>query len=162
MSPSPSSPPTGWRRWFYRAPLGLYRRGLGGMLGSGFVLLTHRGRVTGEPRQAVLEIVEREESGAITVVAGFGPRTDWYRNVQAHPEVTVQIGKDERPARAAVLGPDEAADRMAALVATRPRTARRIARAVGESAPTDLAPEAADQRWRDLGARTLFVRFDPV
>ena len=132
------------------------------MLGSGFLLLTHRGRVTGEPRQAVLEIVEREDSGAITVVAGFGPRTDWYRNVQAHPDVTVQIGKDERPARATVLGPDEAADRMAALVATRPRTARRIARSVGASAPTPAAPDAAEQRWRDLGARTLFVRFDPV
>ena len=42
------------------------------MLGSGFMLLTHRGRVTGEPRQAVLEIVEREPTGALTVVAGFG------------------------------------------------------------------------------------------
>lgn len=131
------------------------------MLGSGFVLLTHRGRVTGDPRQAVLEIVEREPTGALTVVAGFGPRTDWYLNVQAHPEVTVQIGKDERPARATVLGPDDAAERMVALAASRPRTARRIARSVGVPVPTGDGPTGSDQGWRAVGEQTLFVRFDP-
>lgn len=130
------------------------------MLGSGFLLLTHRGRVTGEPRQAVLEIVEREPTGALTVVSGFGPGANWYRNVQAHPDVTIQIGKIERPARATVLGPDDAAGRMVALAASRPRTARRIARSMGVSVPTGSAPDA-EQVWREVGARTLFVRFDP-
>lgn len=51
-------PPTGGvRRALLRAPVALYRAGLGGLLGSRLVLLTDTGRVSGEPRQEVLEVV---------------------------------------------------------------------------------------------------------
>lgn len=161
MTTTPPSPPTGWRRSFFRMPLWLYRHGLGGMLGARYVLLTHTGRVSGEPRQALLEVVDRDPAtGALIVVAGFGPRTDWYRNVQVHPDVTIQVGRDVRPARAAVLTPDEAADVMAVFAPQHPATARRIARSVGLGTATE-GTATSDARWRAVGERTLFVRLSP-
>jgi hypothetical protein len=41
-------------------PIRLSHRGLGGLLGGSFVLLTHTGRVSGQPREAVLQVVDRD------------------------------------------------------------------------------------------------------
>jgi deazaflavin-dependent oxidoreductase (nitroreductase family) len=71
-----------------RLPIWLYRARLGGLLGRRFVLIHHTGRTSRLARQVVLEVVERERaSGAVVVAAGFGPRTQWYRNLLAsrHP-----------------------------------------------------------------------------
>jgi hypothetical protein len=56
-----STSPTGLSRLLWRAPIWLYRLGLGGLLGSHFVLLNHVGRKSGQPRQTVLEVVDRDE-----------------------------------------------------------------------------------------------------
>ena len=60
-------------RWFVRAPIRLYRLGLGPLLGTRLVQLEHRGRTTGLPRLVVLEVVAIE-AGAPVVVSGFGER----------------------------------------------------------------------------------------
>jgi deazaflavin-dependent oxidoreductase (nitroreductase family) len=86
-------PPKGCLRIGFRLPVHLYRLGLGWLLGGRFVLIHHLGRITGKPRQAVVEIVERDkETGSITVVAGYGPRTQWYQNLKAHPDTSIQVG----------------------------------------------------------------------
>ena len=46
-------PRTRLRRALFRAPIWLYRLGLGGLLGGRFLLLTHTGRTSGRPRQVV-------------------------------------------------------------------------------------------------------------
>lgn len=86
--------PRGLARLGWRAPIWLYRLGLGGLLGKRFMLINHIGRRTGQPRQAVVEVVQyNEKSGAYLVASGFGEKSDWYQNLMAHPEVTIQVGR---------------------------------------------------------------------
>lgn len=78
--------PTGWRRVIARAPITLYRWRLGQLLGGRLLLLTHTGRTSGQPRQVVLEITGRDPAtGAYHLASGFGPESQWYRNIQQTP-----------------------------------------------------------------------------
>jgi deazaflavin-dependent oxidoreductase (nitroreductase family) len=98
---SEPKPPRGLARLAWRAPIWFYRLGLGGVLGERFVLLNHTGRKSGRPRQTVLEVVRHDkESGAYIVASGFGEKADWYKNVMAHPEITIQVGRKRLAARA--------------------------------------------------------------
>ncbi|MFZ6026168.1 MAG: nitroreductase family deazaflavin-dependent oxidoreductase [Chloroflexota bacterium] len=85
--------PRGLARLAWRAPLWLYRLGLGGLLGRRFVLLKHIGRKSGQLRQAVVEVVHYDQAmGAYFVASGFGEKADWYKNLMAHPDITIQVG----------------------------------------------------------------------
>ncbi|MEV0085192.1 hypothetical protein [Saccharopolyspora sp. NPDC050642] len=57
-------PPKGLSRLLFRLPIHLYRWGLGWLFGSRLVLVNHVGRVTGKPRQVVLEVVSRDRAAA--------------------------------------------------------------------------------------------------
>ena len=58
-------------RWLLRAPIALYRLGLGGLLGQRFLCLTHAGRVSGRLRTTVIEVLSRDkEQGVYYVVSG--------------------------------------------------------------------------------------------
>jgi deazaflavin-dependent oxidoreductase (nitroreductase family) len=78
-------------RLILRAPLPLYRAGLGVLLGHRLVYLAHRGRVSGRRRETVLEVVSYSP-GEVVVVSGWGARADWYRNLQAAPPLEVRVG----------------------------------------------------------------------
>lgn len=98
-------------RWFVRAPIWLYRHGLGWLLGSRILMLEHTGRSSGQPRYVCLEIVERPAPDRIVIVSGFGERAQWYRNLQADPNCFVSTGRMRRaPAVARLLTGAEAAD----------------------------------------------------
>lgn len=79
-------------RWLVRSPITLYRAGLGFLFGTRMLMLEHRGRKTGARRFVVLEVVDHPAPGEYVVVAGFGERAQWYRNVLAHPAVRVSCG----------------------------------------------------------------------
>lgn len=97
-------------RWLVRAPIGLYRAGLGFLFGSRMLLLQHTGRASGRARYVVLEVIERPAAGTYVVVSGFGAKTQWFRNVQADPRVRVSCGtRRSVPARATLLSSDESA-----------------------------------------------------
>jgi deazaflavin-dependent oxidoreductase (nitroreductase family) len=81
-------------RALVRAPIWLYRLGLGGLLGGRFLLLTHTGRRSGRPRQVVLEVVGRHEPcGGFLVASGSGTRSQWFRNILEDPRVRFQVGR---------------------------------------------------------------------
>lgn len=90
--------PHGWLRFAFRLPLGLYRVGLGRLLGHRFLRLVHTGRKSGLPRAVVLEVVgfDRRTPEAF-VVAAWGERADWYRNLAASPAREVRIGAERWP-----------------------------------------------------------------
>ena len=46
-------------RWLVRAPINLYRVGLGFLFGTRLLMLEHVGRRTGARRYVVLEVVDR-------------------------------------------------------------------------------------------------------
>lgn len=53
------------------------------------MVITHTGRKTGLRRQTPVNYAI--VNGEIYCVAGFGPVSDWYRNLLAHPQVEVWL-----------------------------------------------------------------------
>jgi len=89
-------PPKGLARLGFRLPIYLYRLGLGGLLGTRFLMLTHIGRKSKQERHTVLEVVRYDKAKNIFVVAvGFGAQSDWYQNIKANPNVTIQSGRQK-------------------------------------------------------------------
>jgi deazaflavin-dependent oxidoreductase (nitroreductase family) len=87
-------PPRGLGRRLFRLPLSLYRVRLDWLLGERFLLLTHIGRKSGQPRQTVLEVVYHDTAtDTYFIASGWGERSDWIRNVQKTPVVRVDVGK---------------------------------------------------------------------
>lgn len=124
--------PQGLARLAWRAPIWFYRLGLGGLLGSRFLLLNHVGRKTGKPRQAVLEVVQHDqESRAYVVASGFGEKSDWYLNVMANPEVTIQVGVKRLAARAQRLSLPQAIEIMLEYNRRHPTALRTLAGILG-------------------------------
>jgi deazaflavin-dependent oxidoreductase (nitroreductase family) len=102
--------PEGLLRLAFRAPILLYRLGLGWLLSSRFLLLEHRGRRSGTTRRTVIEVVDLDpQRGSFFVVSAWGKRADWYRNVLADPAVGVSVSSRRFPAMARTVTPEEAA-----------------------------------------------------
>lgn len=90
------SRPSGLLRFVLRLPIYLFHAGLGGLLDHRFLLLTHRGRKSGREYEAVLEVVvHRKVTRTSFVISGWGDTPDWYRNIEAQPAVSVQVGWDK-------------------------------------------------------------------
>ncbi len=103
------TPPLPWLKRLYAVPQGLYRIGLGRLLGHRFLLLTHTGRHTGARHRAVVEVVRyTPATGEAVVLAGYGRASDWYRNVRAGGPAWVDFGHGPRPAGFRDVPPDEA------------------------------------------------------
>ncbi len=125
-------PPRGWGRVLWRLPIGLYRIGLGWVLGSRFLLLTHTGRKTGLPRYAVVEVRRHDPATETDYVAsGFGERSDWFRNIQKTPQVTIQVGRRRMAAVAERLPLTEAERELLDYARRHPRALRTLARLLG-------------------------------
>lgn len=148
-------PPTGWRRTLMRLPIRLYGAGLGWVLGGRFVLVNHVGRRTGAPRTVVVEIVAHDATPPTwTVASGFGATADWYRNLLATPDVTIQVGRREVAVTARPLSDDDGGEVMAGYAAAHPRTARRLARFMG------FEVDGSAEDFGEVGRAIPFVRFE--
>lgn len=96
-------------RWIVRAPIPLFRAGLGWLFGGRFVMVEHIGRKSGEPRYVVLEVIERE-TNALRVASGHGPRAQWLKNLAANPAARLWVGRSKGvPAAARILPASDAA-----------------------------------------------------
>ena len=58
-------------------------------VGDDFCYLTTRGRVTGEPHE--IEIWFALDGATLYLLAGSGRRSDWVRNLDVEPAVTVRL-----------------------------------------------------------------------
>jgi deazaflavin-dependent oxidoreductase (nitroreductase family) len=119
--------PGGTTRAFNEALIAEFRRTGGviaGELGGPefrFLLLTATGAKSGRPRTVPLGYVK--VGGRLVILASKGGSpTDplWFRNVVAHPDVTVELGTDTFAARAVVLEGEERDRVFAAIVAKAP------------------------------------------
>ncbi len=94
-------------RWFLRAPVVLYRIGLGGLMPMQLQLTTV-GRKSGRPRQAVVDVLRHDAAtDTYYVASAYGAHSDWYRNLQANPSVRVQVRRRKFAARATALPKEE-------------------------------------------------------
>jgi deazaflavin-dependent oxidoreductase (nitroreductase family) len=75
-----------------------------------FCYLTTRGRVTGEPHE--IEIWFARSGATVYMLAGGGRGSDWVRNLEADPAVTIRRRDVTEPARARVVT-DPTEDRLA-------------------------------------------------
>ncbi len=149
-------PPRGLARLGFRFPIKLYHLGLGGLFGTRLLLLTHTGRKTGKERQTVLEVV-RYDKGTTTfvVTAGFGPESDWYRNIQANPRVTVQCKRSRWEMAARFLTPEESAEELFDYARRHPLALRELSRFMGYSV------DGSQEDIRALGRELPMVAFQP-
>lgn len=150
-------PPHGLARLGFRLPIWLYRLGLGDLLGTRFLLLTHTGRKSGRERETVLEVVRYDkEASTFVVAAGFGTRSDWYRNIRTNPSVTVQCGRKLWQMTATFLSPEQAGDEMLDYADRHPLALKELARFMGYR--LDGSPESI----RALGQDLAMVAFRPA
>lgn len=147
-------PPTGLNAFLFRLPIHAYRLRLGWLLGTRFLHLTHTGRVSGKKRQVVIEVVGRDQ-GAYYACSGFGTRADWYRNVLATPQVTIQIGRHQTRATAVPLGADDGERVMARYATQHPKLATRLCRLMGFSV------DGTEADFRAVGRSVPFLQLVP-
>lgn len=148
-------PPAGLTRFLFRIPIHLYRLRLGWLFGSRLLLLNHVGRVSGKPRQTILEVAERDGDSYV-VASGWGPTAAWYRNILHTPDVTIQVGTRTIPVTALPLSKDEGAQ-VFVRYGSRHRTAAKymLPRVLGFSV------DGSDADFRAVGQQLPFVRFVP-
>lgn len=100
--------------WVYRRTggrvMGTWRIGAGLRRGVPICLLTHTGRKSG--RELTTPLLFLPDGDRVVVVAsqgGLPQHPQWYRNLQAHPDVTVQVRSDVRRMRARTASAEERA-----------------------------------------------------
>ena len=95
----------------FRVPLPLYRAGWGWLLGRTFLLLVHAGRKTGQPHAMTAMVLRYDAvTHEAVICSGWGPTTDWVRNIQARPALDVQIGRESFIPQQRFLSEDESFD----------------------------------------------------
>jgi deazaflavin-dependent oxidoreductase (nitroreductase family) len=132
-----------------RAPIRLYRIGLGGLLGHRMLLLTHTGRVSGQPRQVVVEVLAPGgRPGSYLIASGYGERSQWLRNVLAEPRVRYQVGWRKFEGTAVPLPPRESGRQLAEYARRNPRLAAKLMQSLGHNpqSRTDYEALGADRR----------------
>jgi deazaflavin-dependent oxidoreductase (nitroreductase family) len=80
-------------KWWFKLPVLQYKLGMGWMIGKYILLLTTTGRKSGKPRHTPLEYIYDKENDRYRISAGWGGKTDWYRNLLKNPNVNVQVGR---------------------------------------------------------------------
>jgi deazaflavin-dependent oxidoreductase (nitroreductase family) len=131
-------PVTGLKRYLFRAPIFLYRIGLGGLLGKRFLLLNHIGRKSGQQRQTVLEVVNHDkETDTFYIASGFGKKSDWYLNILEHPQVNIQVGWRKMAVTAVPLSPEESGKAMVDYARRHPNAAKNLGKLIGYDATSE-------------------------
>ncbi|MFN2138301.1 MAG: nitroreductase family deazaflavin-dependent oxidoreductase [Candidatus Promineifilaceae bacterium] len=143
-------PPQGMKRLMFRAPLWIYRLGLGSLLGGRFLLLHHTGRTSGSQRQTVLEVVDFDpQTGTYYIASGFGKASDWYKNILKTPQVSIQVGSKTYTAVASPLSPDESGEMMVAYARRHPTAAKELMRFCG------FEVDGSEDDYRSMGSEHI-------
>ncbi len=84
----------------FRLPLFFQRYNLICLIPRNVLILTTTGRRSGRPHRTPVEFSAGPDKDIYLVMAGWGGRTDWYRNICANPCVRVWLKGREWEARA--------------------------------------------------------------
>ena len=76
-----------------------------------YAYLTTVGRRTGHPHR--IEIWFAVRDGRVYLLSGGGDRSDWVRNIQNNPQVTLELGGEAHAGTARVLQSDTDEDQLA-------------------------------------------------
>ncbi len=119
---TPIDPKTGWVADHVRQYVSAGgREGHFWQPGVPTLLLTTRGRRSGDARRTAL--IYGRSGGDYVVMASYGgaaAHPDWYLNLDADPQVVIQVGENVMEARARTARPDERAALWATMTAIWP------------------------------------------
>ena len=149
--------PGGILRVLFKAPTLLFRLRLGRLLGRRFLLLAHRGRASRRLYRTPLEVVRYDPAKPeAVVVAAWGERADWYRNITVSPPVEVRVAgcRWPRPQHRR-LTPDETLALLEDYRREHPLAARAIARFLG------WPLQATGAAWQAFARSVVAVAFSP-
>ena len=91
-------------------------------------MVEHTGRISGRPRETVLEVVRRD-AWSIDAAAAWGLQSDWVRNVLVEPSVRVSSGgRRSAPATAGLLDLEVATGVLGEYAKAHPRAANALGR----------------------------------
>ncbi len=91
--PQPIPYPDHWlMKKLYKTPILLYRLGLKKLFGKSILILSTTGRISKKIHRTPVEYFEHE--GHIYIISGFGSQPDWYQNIKAKPQVTIQTAHE--------------------------------------------------------------------
>jgi deazaflavin-dependent oxidoreductase (nitroreductase family) len=94
-----------------RLPLNAYAHDAGWLLGRRYLRFTHVGRRSGRLYDTVVLVMHVDRVAREAVIcAGWGPDTDWVKNLHAGPAVNVRIGRASFRPQHRFLSEDEAAE----------------------------------------------------
>jgi deazaflavin-dependent oxidoreductase (nitroreductase family) len=119
-------------KWLFRIPILFYKLGLGWVTGKYILLLTTTGRKTGKLHATPLEYHYDQERDRYFVMAGWGGRTDWYRNAVTTPQVLVQVGRRKFEGLAEPVSQEEITERLVYVVSINPKSLKLWSRWTGE------------------------------
>jgi deazaflavin-dependent oxidoreductase (nitroreductase family) len=128
----PMDSPGPFFKWLFKTPIFFFRIGLP-IFSSFVLLLTTTGRKSGKLRYTPLEYLREQETGYPVIMAGWGGNTDWRRNIEANPQVQVQIGRERFDAIAEPLTEEEITARLTKALEINPKSAKIWSRWAGES-----------------------------
>ncbi|MBX7454559.1 nitroreductase family deazaflavin-dependent oxidoreductase [Mycolicibacterium sp. 3033] len=124
-----------------RAPIAVYRAGLGFLFGSRLLMLEHIGRRTGVARYVALEVVDHPHPNVYVIASGFGEQSQWFRNVMAHREVRIWTGRRRGvPASARRMAASEADTTLCRYIAAHPRAWDAMSAVLDRSLDGRVAP----------------------
>jgi deazaflavin-dependent oxidoreductase (nitroreductase family) len=142
-----------WAKAAFKAPVYLWRLGLGPLVGQALMLITHTGRVTGLPRRTVVEYHVLD--GNMIAPVAFGEQAQWYRNILADPRVTIQTAHGAQSAIATRITDDiELVTAFKLLMRRNPVMLKWYLRSLG------IKPHIADVVAKK--ERIYWLRFDPT
>jgi len=84
------------------------RAASGPMAGKPLIVLTSIGAKTGEPRTAIVTYHKDGDRWAIAASKGGDPKhPQWFHNLEAHPDVTIEVDNKHVPVHAVVTSGNE-------------------------------------------------------
>jgi deazaflavin-dependent oxidoreductase (nitroreductase family) len=125
----------------FRMPLRAYRHDAGWLLGHTFLEFTHTGRKSGRRYETVAMVLRYDADIREAVIcAGWGPDTDWVRNLRARSAAQVRLGRESFTPQHRFLSDEEAFEVAVQFRRKHPRRMRLISTILGWG---DLRDDAA-------------------
>jgi deazaflavin-dependent oxidoreductase (nitroreductase family) len=141
------------KQLMFRAPLMLWRLGLGPLIGKIMLLLTVQGRKSGLARRVMVEYYRHQ--GHKYAIAAFGEKADWVKNLSVDPRVTIQTSDGSESALALqVTDIHELWDVLQIFMQRNPAMTKYYLDSLG----IDFSKASVE----DNKARIVLIRFDPV
>ena len=142
--------------WWNRAPVVLYRLGLGWIFGHVLLLITHHGRKSGRVYHTVVQVVRYDPQAEESIVlSGWGGGSDWYLNLRADSALEVQTGGCRFVPDQRILMQQEIEAELALYERQHPQNVRIIGKRLG------VAMDGSESARRALAAVLPMVGFRP-